>query len=189
MPAYCGWLCAAWKIDVFALAICSRIIKVEYFLPDLTCTSCGSNRSSKTCNSVTISVVAIPLATSPALYPPMPSASTTRPWRTSVDTESSLCERTMPGSETLATSRRVERSIMALERYIHVDAAALRFLPHAGLEIGGHFGAGLVTLLDILRQRLVDDVGQAGRQRRVQRAHVFVLLIGDLVHELGHRIA
>ena len=28
MPAYCGWLCAAWKIDVFAFFTCSRTMRV-----------------------------------------------------------------------------------------------------------------------------------------------------------------
>ena len=58
-----------------------------------------------------ITVVAMPLATSPALYPPMPSASTTRPFAASAAIESSLCERTMPGSVQLAISRVWVRSI------------------------------------------------------------------------------
>src|SRR5512134_1078285 len=53
----------------------------------------------------------MPLATSPALYPPMPSASTTSPFTGSAAIESSLCERTMPGSVHVAISRLWLRSI------------------------------------------------------------------------------
>src|SRR3954462_2205051 len=61
--------------------------------------------------SVTITVVAMPLATSPALYPPMPSARTTRPFAGSAAIESSLCERTIPGSVQVAISSVCVRSM------------------------------------------------------------------------------
>src|ERR1700682_1820292 len=54
---------------------------------------------------VLMTLTAMPLATPPALYPPMPSARTARPDSPSTNTESSLCVRTIPGWERLATSR------------------------------------------------------------------------------------
>src|SRR6185369_11581334 len=56
-----------------------------------------------------------PLATSPALYPPIPSASTTKPFAGSEAIESSLCERTIPGSVALVISSTWERSINSLK--------------------------------------------------------------------------
>jgi hypothetical protein len=61
-----------------------------------------------------ITVVAMPLATSPALYPPIPSASTTSPFSPSEAIESSLCARTMPGSVQLAISNAPDK-VMALD--------------------------------------------------------------------------
>ena len=77
-----------------------------------------------------ITLVAMPLATSPALYPPMPSASTTSPWAASVAIESSLCARTIPGSVQLAISSTCARS-MRLQHDFHFGS------PGASLD-GSH---------------------------------------------------
>ena len=62
-----------------------------------------------------ITVVAMPLATSPALYPPMPSASTTRPLSPSEAIESSLWDLTIPGSVQLAISSAPDKVMMLKE--------------------------------------------------------------------------
>src|ERR1044071_970291 len=80
--------------------------------------------------SLTITLVAMPLATSPALSPPMPSASTTSPCAASVAIESSLCERTIPGSVQLAISSTCARS-MRLHHGFHFSS------PGASLD-GSH---------------------------------------------------
>ena len=67
MPEYCGWLCAAWKIEVFAFAICSRSSLSAKGLPDPGSILYGGVSSSNCWSSVVITVVAMPLATSPAL--------------------------------------------------------------------------------------------------------------------------
>src|SRR5262245_7253186 len=85
----------------------------------------------------------MPLATSPALYPPMPSASTTRPLPGSAAIESSLCERTMPGSVQVATSRTWVRS-MGSE--LDIDAVARRARVQRAAQRAAEFLAGLEAL-------------------------------------------
>src|SRR4051812_27460829 len=130
--------------------------------------SWGCAFCSTCCISVMITVVAMPLATSPALYPPMPSASTTTPFAASEATESSLCERTMPGSVLLTISRVCVRSIF-LELYVHAvcrlrsrGGACAGRRGHAGAQRTGEFHAVAETVFRILGQRAV----QKGRKAR-----------------------
>src|SRR5437870_8620922 len=94
-----------------------------------------------------MTVVAMPLATSPALYPPMPSASTTRPFAASAAIESSLCERTIPGSVQLEISSTCVRS-MPLQLNVHFALHRCR----RGAQRTAEFFAGLEALLGILGQ-------------------------------------
>jgi hypothetical protein len=126
-------------------------------------------------SSVVMTVVAIPLATSPALYPPIPSASTTSPLAASEAIESSLCDRTMPGSVQLAISRVCVRSMR------RARARCPRLCPSAAA--GGSGGRGsarrgaasrrdaqrlrelfarLVPIVGILRHRLVQELHEPG---------------------------
>src|SRR4051812_6980438 len=155
--------------------------------------SWGCAFCSTCCISVMITVVAMPLATSPALYPPMPSASTTRPFAASAATESSLCERTMPGSVALAMSKVCFRSMRVDRSKLDVHRAAgggrRRGAGERGAQRAGEFLAGLEALRRILRERRFDEGGDALRDGRVHAADVGRRLIGDLEHELGHRFA
>ena len=76
IPAHSGLFCEVVKIAAFARPICSRSIRSETAFASsrpMRATSAGSQVS---CSPSEMSEVAMPLATSPALYPPMPSAST-----------------------------------------------------------------------------------------------------------------
>src|SRR5436190_500729 len=123
----------------------------------------------------------------------MPSASTTSPFAASAATESSLCERTMPGSVALVISRISVRFKCALE--LDVDAAArgrgLRGCgaTQGGAQRAGELLAGLEALVRILRQRAVEERDQRRRHVRVDRQDVDRVLVGDLEHELRHRFA
>src|SRR5688572_21345516 len=111
-----------------------------------------------------ITVVAMPLATSPALYPPMPSASTTSPFAASAAIESSLCERTMPGSVQLAISRTCVRSMPFLDFDVHAAGGRggrRRGPCKRGLERAGELLAGLEALVRILAQRTVEEGDEA----------------------------
>ena len=57
-----------------------------------------SSRARPSRTRLVMVLTAMPLATSPALYPPMPSASTNKPTSTSEAMVSSLCSRTRPVS-------------------------------------------------------------------------------------------
>src|SRR4051812_20510768 len=135
----------------------------------------------------------MPLATSPALYPPMPSASTTSPFAASAATESSLCERTMPGSVALAMSKVCFRSIRAGRSELDVDRAAgggrRGGAGERGAQRAGELLAALEALRRVLRQRRLDEGGEALRDGRVHAADVGRRLVGDLEHELRHRLA
>src|SRR3977135_1187836 len=117
-----------------------------------------------------ITVVAMPLATSPALYPPMPSASTTRPWSPSDAIESSLWDLTIPGSVQLATSSPPDKVIM-LQRssQADVDPGADRRsgrTPHSSSQCARKFFAALVTLARLLGHCLVQECDQGRRGER-----------------------
>src|SRR5688500_9676651 len=112
-----------------------------------------------------ITVVAMPLATSPALYPPMPSASTTRPLAASAAIESSLCERTMPGSVQVAISRAWVRSVLASE--LNVDAGAAGLHRDGGAQRAAELLAGLEALVGILAERAVEEGDQRVGNGRV----------------------
>src|SRR5260221_13581950 len=128
-----------------------------------------------------ITVVAIPLATSPALYPPMPSASTTNPLAASAATESSLCDRTMPGSVELVISRIWVRSILGWKTVaelrnsskLDVDGAARRGRGRGSraarsyrcgrAQRAGELLAGLEALVRIFRHRAIQERHHRGR--------------------------
>src|SRR5215218_5800740 len=111
----------------------------------------------------------------------MPSASTASPISASVPMLSSLCERTMPGSVAVATSRAVPRlAIMALDSNVHdvgfkgVSAAAFT---HTRANRLREFLTGLKALFRLLRQRFIDDVDHALRKRRYIGEDIGVRLI------------
>src|SRR5512143_1645905 len=99
-------------MPLFAAAICcwSRSAACVSPVPTSTFDSSRPDLSSGS-NPLLMTFTAMPLATSPALYPPMPSASTARPASPSTKTESSLCERTIPGCERMAQSSAVRSFI------------------------------------------------------------------------------
>src|SRR6266702_3817771 len=180
-------------IDVFALAICSRSSWCAITWPLCASVSYGTFFSSNCCSSVMITVVAMPLATSPALYPPMPSASTTSPWFPSDAIESSLWDLTIPGSVQLATSSAPDK-VMMLRRssQADVDAGADRRggrAPHSTSQGTREFFARLVTLARVLSHRLVQESDQGRRQGRAELQDIRRMLIGDPVHELRHRVS
>jgi len=84
---------AALKIERLALSMQISIARLSSRELD-SCPPSAIQRPS----SVLMKVVAIALATSPALYPPMPSASTASWFSVSSATESSLLSLTRPGS-------------------------------------------------------------------------------------------
>src|SRR5258708_37888890 len=146
----------------------------------------------------------MPLATSPALYPPMPSASTTSPLAASAATESSLCDRTMPGSVELVISRTWVRSILGWmtvselknSSKLDVDRAARR---RRGRRRGraaerraqrdGELLAGLEALVRVFRHRTIQERHHRGRNGRIDRENARRVLGGDLEHQLRHRLA
>src|SRR6266850_3747217 len=94
----------------------------------------------------------------------MPSASTTSPFAASAAIESSLCERTMPGSVQVAISSVCVRSMLS---QFYVDAAGRRETRgHAdrkrSAQRAAEFLAGLEALLRILGERALEET----RQRR-----------------------
>src|SRR6185295_17436394 len=100
-----------------------------------------------------ITVVAMPLATSPALYPPMPSASTTRPFSPSDAIESSLWARTIPGSVQLAISSAPDKVMCSLDSKADVDAGAGRRrarTTEGGPQFEREFLASLMALVGLL---------------------------------------
>src|SRR5712671_4449838 len=123
----------------------------------------------------------------------MPSASTTSPFAASAATESSLCERTMPGSVALAMSKVCFRSIRAQRSKLDVDRAAgggrRGRAGQRGAQGAGEFLAGLEAPAGILRERRLDEGGEALRDGRIHAADVGRRLVGDLEHELRHRLA
>src|SRR5437773_9358759 len=138
-----------------------------------------------------ITVVAMPLATSPALYPPMPSASTTSPWFPSDAIESSLWDLTIPGSVQLATSSAPDK-VMMLRRssQADVDAGADRRggrAPHSTSQGTREFFARLVTLARVLSHRLVQECDQGRREGRVVLQNIRRMLVGNPVHRSEER--
>src|SRR5512134_1553544 len=116
----------------------------------------------------------------------MPSASTARPIDGSLPILSSLWARTMPVWVAEAISRARARSLMRARSQAHVHGAVC---PGARAQRLRHLLAGGVALFLLLGERPVDGRDQALGQRRVQRQWIDGRLIGDLVHQLGHRIA
>src|ERR1035438_75901 len=126
----------------------------------------------------------------------MPSARTTNPPAVLARTESSLWERTMPESERVTISRTCRKSIATSDGNIQIGAdddarSAGRAAHHAqaGANVGGHLRAGLVAMVGILHQGLIEDAPQAVGQIRLDGADVRVRFIGDLEHQLGHGFA
>src|SRR5271166_2058438 len=157
----------------------------------------GTDRSSRTTASLTrlmIVLTAMPLATSPALYPPMPSASTNRPISASEPIISSLCSRTLPVSVSATldilprrlTSSRPDgwfRSFPALASWHPA------WYTYATIfECGGHLRAGVESRLGGLGQRSIDHGFDAGRQVGSISAQGWMRCFGDLLHQSGHRI-
>ena len=93
MPAYCALELAALKMDRLALSMQISMAR----LSSRALASCPPSDIQRP-SSVLMKVVAMALATSPALYPPMPSASTAIWFSGSRATESSLLSLTRPGS-------------------------------------------------------------------------------------------
>src|SRR5262245_3308659 len=146
-------------------------------------------------SSTLMSSTAIPLATSPALYPPIPSASTASPNVASAAMLSSLCDRTIPGWVAVATSSTALRSVIIPSRSRRRrrprsrPLPRRRQLPQALTQRLRHLLAVLVTLVRFLGKSLVHDDPEQLRQRGIVRANVRGLLVGNLVHELRHRLA
>src|SRR5258708_24267970 len=137
-----------------------------------------------------ITVVAMPLATSPALYPPMPSASTTRPWSPSDAIESSLWDLTIPGSVQLAISSAPDKVIM-LRRSSQADVdpdAGRRSgrTPDSSSQCTRDFFACLATLARFLGHRLVQEGDQGRREGRAVLQDVRRMLVGNPVHDFPH---
>src|SRR5258706_2608429 len=116
----------------------------------------------------------------------MPSASTTRPFTGSAAIESSLCERTMPGSVQVAISRVWVSSMSELE----VDRGRLRrgrF--ERRLQRAAEVLAGLEALVGILGERALEEARDARRHGGIHAENVGRRLVRDLEHELRHRLA
>ena len=94
----------------FAPTIASRtsIASAERSVCESPTTLCAACRSLRTVSRIALAAMA--LATSPALYPPIPSATIAKPIVGSVIAESSLCGRFLPVSETFTSSILEERS-------------------------------------------------------------------------------
>src|SRR5688572_25653519 len=121
----------------------------------------------------------------------MPSASTARPSVASAAMLSSLCDRTIPEWVAVATSSAALRSVIVPPRSGCRRRARDRPLRRSeALEAGPqglrHLLAVLITLVRILGKGLVHDGRQGLGQGRIVRAHIRVLLVGDLVHQLRH---
>src|SRR5258706_16200473 len=103
----------------------------------------------------------------------MPSASTAKPVSASAAMLSSLCERTDPGSVAVTTSRTVARLVMRELQsdidniFVRLGGGAAAAARNASADCPSHFIAGLVTIFGPLCERLVDDIGQAWRQARI----------------------
>src|SRR5258708_3903732 len=191
-------------MEVFAFSTCSRTRRAPTCWRVFASTSYGCAFCSTCCISVMITVVAMPLATSPALYPPMPSASTTSPFAASAATESSLCDRTMPGSLELLISTTWVRSIlgwMAVSELknsskLDVDCAAGRRRRRRSgcpaerrAQRARELLPGLEALVRILRHRTIQERHHRGRNGRINRENIRGVLVGDLEHQLRHRLA
>src|SRR3990167_2675113 len=134
----------------------------------------------------------------------MPSASTTSPLAAFEAIESSLWERTIPGSVQLAISRACVRSMRRSELNIHPAAAG----PRGGFRPGGGGGGGrgparrgaaseggaqrrgkllpgLEALVGILRHGAREERRQPRRQVGPDRQQIGGRLVGDLEHEVG----
>src|SRR5919198_983261 len=97
----------------------------------------------------------------------MPSASTTRPLAGSAATESSLCERTIPGSVALAISM---TSVRFKERASQLDIARAcggcrlrRGATERGAQCPGELFARLEALVRVLGHRAVEEGDQPRR--------------------------
>src|SRR5258705_4773625 len=137
-----------------------------------------------------ITVVAMPLATSPALYPPMPSASTTRPWSPSDAIESSLWDLTIPGSVQLAISSAPDKVIM-LRRSSQADVdpdAGRRSgrTPDSSSQCARELFACLVTLVHFLGHRLVQEGDLDRREGPVVLEDVRRMLDCHPAHRMRH---
>src|SRR5262249_51193603 len=135
-----------------------------------------------------------PLATSPALYPPIPSASTTRPFSPSEAIESSLCARTIPGSVQLAISSAPDKVIVPGFRFSKgdVDPGTARRgtrTAEGGPQLGREFLSRLVTLGGVFRHGLVEKGHERGGNLGVVLQDIRRVLVRDLVHELRHRVS
>src|SRR4051812_43354017 len=113
----------------------------------------------------------------------MPSASTTRPLAASAAIESSLCERTMPGSVQLAISSTCVRSI-PLKLYIHFGSH--RRAGESGVQCATELLASLEAVLRIFFERALQESGKSGWQVGPYQQDVGGRLVGDLEHKLGH---
>jgi hypothetical protein len=76
MPAHSGLFCEVVKMALLARAICSEMSFCDSALASSRPSRAASRSCHVSCSPSAMSEVAMPLATSPALYPPMPSAST-----------------------------------------------------------------------------------------------------------------
>src|SRR3972149_10702597 len=140
-----------------------------------------------------MTVVAMPLATSPALYPPMPSARTTRPLDASEATESSLCERTIPGSVSLTICRACSRFMCATrpsEADVHggIRSGGVACAAERRAQRRGELLAGLVAVLGLLRHRPFEKSHECRLQIRVDGENVRCSFVRDPEHELRYRI-
>src|SRR5258706_13490808 len=109
----------------------------------------------------------------------MPSASTTRPFTGSAAIESSLCERTMPGSVQVAISRVWVRSMSELE----VDRGRLRRgRVERRLQRAAEVLAGLEALVGILGERALEEARDAPRHGGIYAEDFGPRPLLDLVH-------
>src|SRR5258706_15574609 len=114
----------------------------------------------------------------------MPSASTTRPFAGSAAIESSLCERTMPGSVQVAISRVWVRSMSELE----VDRGRLRRgRVECRLQRAAEVLAGLEALVGILGERALEEARDARRHGGIPAENGRRPPGRGLENELAHR--
>src|SRR5512135_2847350 len=184
-------------MEAFALSTCSRSRRSAVGRSVFGSISYGCTSRSARASSAVMTVVAMPAATSPALYPPIPSASTAMPCAASVATASSLCERTIPGSVELAISRTWLRSMRASQLDVHAapGAGQLGSGTRGGRFRGGgaqrlrELLAGLEALVRVLGKRPLHEGHEARRHLWVVLQDVRGRLVRDLEHELCHRLA
>ena len=106
---------------------------------------------------------AMALATSPAWYPPMPSASTARPMSLSLPMESSLCDRFLPTSVTPTISSFPSSAIP--ERHADAESEAAQILRSLAISAPREY----LSSADFFNVVSIIDFRHSGRSWRTAR--------------------